>query len=87
MNHRFFFWLLLLCPLALIAQTANITGIVLDEEKKPLPDVNIRVEDRGTTTDANGFYLLEIIADTERNLVFSHLGHRDIILENLILTT
>ena len=87
MNHRIFYWFFLFCPLILMAQTANITGIVLDEENAPLADVNIRVNDRGTTTDANGFYLLEIVADTELTLVFSHLGHQDVVLENLILTT
>lgn len=87
MNHRIFFWLFLFSPLALVAQTANITGIVLDEEKVPLANVSIQVNNRGTTTDTNGFYLLEIIADTEVNVIFSHLGHQDIILENLILTT
>ena len=87
MSYRIFFWLLLCSPLFLSAQTATVTGIVLDEQRNPLADVNISANDRGTTTDATGFYLLEVIADTEVSLVFSHLGHKEVILENLILTT
>lgn len=69
------------------AQTATITGVVLDEENKPLSDVNVSVNNRGAFTNSDGFYLLQITADLESSIIFSHLGHQKIILEKLILTT
>lgn len=70
-----------------IAQNATITGIVLDEDNKPLADVNISAGTIGTTTNTNGFYNLQIVAEIENTIVFSHIGHEKVILENLILTT
>ena len=69
------------------AQTATITGVVLGEEDNPLSDVNVSVENRGTYTNSDGFYLLQITADLESSIIFSHLGHQKIILEKLILRT
>ncbi|WP_396638271.1 carboxypeptidase-like regulatory domain-containing protein [Maribacter sp. R77961] len=69
------------------AQNATITGIVLDESNMPLPDVNITSGAMGTTTDKDGFYMLQITADTEITLLFTHIGHKEARLENLILTT
>ncbi len=77
----------LLCQITCSAQTATITGVVLDENKNPLPDVNITSDNKGTSTDGNGFYLLRILADRETAILFSHLGHEDVRLEKLILTT
>ncbi|TFG78684.1 MAG: TonB-dependent receptor, partial [Flavobacteriales bacterium] len=69
------------------AQTATITGLVLDELNMPLPGVNITAMGNGTFTDNNGFYVLQLIADIPTNVTFSHLGHKDVVLEKLILTT
>ncbi|PHQ61283.1 MAG: TonB-dependent receptor [Maribacter sp.] len=69
------------------AQTATITGVVLDEENQPLSDVNVLTNGRGTYTNSDGFYLLQITAELESSITFSHLGHQKIILENLILIT
>ncbi len=80
--------LLLIWPVLLVqAQTASITGIVLDEENKPLPNVNISSQESGTFSDADGFYLLEVRADSEITVTFTHLGHKNVVLEKLILTT
>ncbi len=77
----------MLCQFNSFAQTATITGIVLDEKNVPLQNVNISTGEFGTATDPNGFYLLTITADTETRITFSHLGHKDLILEGLLLTT
>ncbi len=77
-----------LCFTAMLSgQTAAITGVVLDENNNPLPDVNISSGDKGTSTDSNGFYILQLIPDQKTTLTFSHLGHENIVLENLILST
>lgn len=70
-----------------MAQTATITGVVFDEQNTPLIDVNISTASTGTSTDSNGYYILQITADTETKISFSHIGHKEVILENLILTT
>ncbi len=69
------------------AQTATITGVVLDEENKPLGDVNISSISNGTFTQRDGFYALSITADQATTITFSHLGHEKVVLENLVLTT
>ena len=79
--------LFLLCQFNSLAQTATITGIVLDEDNTPLSDVNITAGTFGTATDLNGFYVLTLIADTETQVIYSHLGHKDLILEGLLLTS
>ena len=80
--------LLLLClVIQLQAQTATITGLVLDENNNPLPQVNISSSTNGTTTDITGFYILKVVAEQENRITFSHIGHKDVILEGLILNT
>jgi hypothetical protein len=68
-------------------QKASITGVVLGINEEPLSNVNITTEGHGTYTDSTGFYLLEVIADKEITIIFTHLGHKNVILENLILST
>ncbi|MEM1338118.1 MAG: TonB-dependent receptor plug domain-containing protein [Bacteroidota bacterium] len=69
------------------AQTATISGYVVDEYNIPIPDVNISSGNRGTSTGTNGYYLLEIIADVKNTIVFSHLGHQNVIVEDILLST
>lgn len=82
-----YFCLFLLCQFYSLAQTATITGIVLNEANTPLSGVNISSGAFGTATDDNGFYILTITADRETELTFSHLGHKEVILQGLLLST
>lgn len=68
-------------------QTATISGVVFDENQNPLPNVNINFSDGGTTTNANGFYVLTLVADQAISITFSHLGFKEVVLQNLILNT
>ena len=79
--------LFILCQFYSLAQTAAITGIVLDEANRPLSGVNISSGRLGTVTDDNGFYILTMTADREIQITFSHLGHKDVILQGLLLST
>ncbi|WP_339839987.1 TonB-dependent receptor [uncultured Maribacter sp.] len=78
---------IVLCTAIGFAQSATITGIVLDENNQPLADVNISTDGLGTITSADGFYALVITADKENTITFSHIAHKDVILKNLLLTT
>ncbi|GGG49081.1 TonB-dependent receptor [Croceivirga lutea] len=69
------------------AQTATISGIVFDENKNPLSNVNISYSEGGTTTNTNGFYVLNLVADKPFSITFSHLGFKEVVLQNLILNT
>jgi len=57
-----------------ISISAQIKGIVVDENNKPLPYVNIWVENEniGTTSEENGTFSIE--AKSSNNLIFSTLG-------------
>lgn len=80
--------LLLLCLCTqLQAQSATITGLVLDENNRPLPQVNIASATNGTVTDSTGFYILQVVSEQENRITFSHIGHKDVVLEGLILNT
>jgi hypothetical protein len=81
------FTLFLLCQFNSLAQTATITGIVLNEANIPLSNVNISSGPLGTATDSNGFYVLNIYADTATRITFSHLGYKNLELEGLLLST
>ena len=83
----YFFVVLNFSATLLEAQTATITGVVFDENEKPLPNVHIESKNQGTFSDINGFYILEIIADQETTITFSHLGNQKLVLKDLILNT
>ena len=85
---RLLYLLFFLCSyFAIRGQTATITGIVLDEQNTPLQDVHITSDSFGTYSDQTGFYLLQVNSDKEISITFSHLGHKNVILENIILNT
>ncbi|MBU2996597.1 TonB-dependent receptor [Cellulophaga baltica] len=79
--------LFLLLPTFIIAQNAVITGVVIDVDNNPVSNTNISSKLSGTTTDENGFYLLQITADEEVTIAFSHVGYENIILKNIILNS
>ncbi|RKR07081.1 outer membrane receptor protein involved in Fe transport [Maribacter vaceletii] len=69
------------------AQTATITGIILDEQNQPIPNANINTKKYGTYTDSTGYYILQITADQKTTITFSHIGHKNVILNSLVLNT
>ena len=68
-------------------QTATITGIILDEAQKPLQDVHVTSGSFGSFTDQTGFYILQVSSDKTIDIRFTHVGHKTVLLENIILTT
>ncbi|AJR03976.1 TonB-dependent receptor [Siansivirga zeaxanthinifaciens] len=60
------------------AQTATIKGVILDEFKKPIANVNIKTDNNGTASNSNGFYILSIPANQDVKVVFTHLSHKKI---------
>ncbi|MCH2489169.1 MAG: carboxypeptidase-like regulatory domain-containing protein [Flavobacteriales bacterium] len=72
------FLLFLLSTTLLFAQQATLRGIVLDENNISLGGANVIIDGGGTLTNLNGFYLLEIPANQEVTVTFSHVGQKSV---------
>jgi hypothetical protein len=78
--------LFLLCfftafSLSSLAQKARVKGVILDEFNLPIENVAIKSGTKGTVTNANGFYFLEIPANTKVTLTFSHVSFKKTTVE------
>lgn len=61
------------------SQMATITGIILDEKNIPIENVNIKAGlEKGTQTNANGFFSLKIPANQDVEIQFTHIAHKTI---------
>lgn len=69
--------ILLLVPLGLFAQMANLKGRVTDKTGEPIPGVNIFVQDtqQGSITDVDGYY--SIAVEMNQTVMFSFIGMKD----------
>lgn len=81
MKTKFYVFTLLFFSIILVgySQTATVKGIILDENNTPIANVNIKTDTKGTVTNANGFYILEIPANKDVTIEFSHLSHKKIV--------
>ena len=79
---RFFFKSILffLFPIIAFSQTATVKGIILDQNQLPISDVNVKAGNDGTTSNANGFYLLKIPANVDVTIEFTHLSHKRVVI-------
>ena len=64
-------------PLVL-AQSATVQGVLLDETNTPIENVNIAYDNNGVSSNINGFYSIEIPSDQEVVLQFSHVNYKKI---------
>jgi hypothetical protein len=78
MKEKRLFWLVLLIGSAVYAQ---VKGIVVDENDKPISYVNIAVQNEniGTTSEDNGEFYINV--NEAKNLVFSALGYEKTIVK------
>ncbi|MFT6097125.1 MAG: hypothetical protein ACJAVQ_002040, partial [Nonlabens sp.] len=69
------------------AQEAIIQGIILDENNKPLTDVNINVlgTTLGTASDKTGFYRLVVPANQKLTIVFTSVSYKSATIKDLEL--
>ena len=72
------FVLILFClvPLCFFSQDAIITGLILDEENFPIKDVNIQFDNKGSISDVDGYYKIEVESGKNINIVFTHINHK-----------
>lgn len=81
MKQLFLLWFFAAFGFSSLAQTARVKGVILDEFNSPIENVTVRVGDKGTVSNANGFYALEIPANTKVSLTFSHIAFKKITIE------
>jgi hypothetical protein len=73
----FLLLLSLLFSVLSFSQTATVRGVILDENNKPINDVNIiAITGEGTASNENGFYELRIPFGIEVTISYSHIGHK-----------
>lgn len=80
-KYLFFVLLFLILGLSASAQTARIKGVILDENNKPLEDVEVSQGNVSTTSDKTGFYILTIPANQKVTVVFAHLASKGATLD------
>jgi hypothetical protein len=56
------------------AQSARIKGVILDKNNQPVANVNVSCQGKGTQSNANGFYILTLLANQKSSVVFSHIS-------------
>jgi hypothetical protein len=81
LKQLFLLWFFAAFGFSSLAQTARVKGVILDEFNSPIENVTVRVGDKGTVSNANGFYALEIPANTKVSLTFSHIAFKKITVE------
>lgn len=70
------FYLFVLIGCLSYAQNARVKGIILDEFNTPVENATVKAGETGTVTNSNGFYLLEIPANKDITIVFSHISFK-----------
>ena len=74
----FCFLIALLAGFQAIAQTARIKGVILDEERLPVPGINVTADGKTTATDESGYYQLTIPASKKVLVTFLHTTYKRI---------
>lgn len=69
-----FLFISLIFSTILFSQTARVKGVLLDEFNSPIENVTIKTNETGTTSDNTGFYILEIPANEDVVITFSHVS-------------
>ena len=58
------------------SQEGILTGLILNEENFPIKDVNIQFGEKGSISDINGYYKIEVESGKKINVTFTHLNHK-----------
>ena len=69
-----FFFLFFLSTSIALSQTGKIKGVVKDANGKPIEDATVTYLEKGTTTDSDGFYELEIPSGKLITIKYSHVS-------------
>jgi len=61
-----------------LSQKATVRGVILDVFDEPIPSVNITFGNTGAISDLDGYYLIEITANENVQITYSHIGHKNV---------
>lgn len=78
---KLFLYIALLFSALVFSQTARVKGVLLDEFNNPIENVTVKTNQTGTVSDATGFYLIEIPANQEVSIVFSHISFKNSVVK------
>ncbi|MCD0472112.1 carboxypeptidase-like regulatory domain-containing protein [Flavobacterium sp. JAS] len=74
-NNRVIFVFLFLCITCIsFAQNAHVKGVILDNQKHPVGDVNITSLGNTTQSDSNGFFEIDVPSNKKTSLIFTHVS-------------
>lgn len=62
----------------LVAQSAIVRGVILNEDNEPVENVSIISEIETTQSNQNGFFEINIPGNKNTTITFSHLSHKSI---------
>jgi len=62
--------------ISIMAQSAQIKGVVLDKNNHPVGGVNVSYAGFGTETNTDGFYVLKVPANKKITLFFTHISFK-----------
>ncbi len=66
----------------IFSQTAVIQGLILDEENNPVSNASVSFKKgAGTESNQNGFYFLQVPAEQQLEISFTHLGFKKVIFK------
>ena len=84
---QFFILLLFITTITATAQNAVIQGVITNEQQEPVSDISIFVEgsDKGTTSDATGFYKLTVPAGKKITINFTSINYKTVTLIDVVL--
>ena len=76
-----FFLLFFLSIIGVVqSQIATVKGIILNENNLPISNVNVKAGRLGTITNSNGFYKIEIAANDDISVEFTHISFKKIVV-------
>lgn len=73
-GNLFYTLLFLLISVVALGQNARVKGVILDEYSNPVPNVNVTAANATATSDETGFYTINIPAQQNITIVFTHIS-------------
>jgi len=77
LKNSILFLVFSLVSVVAFGQKARVKGVILDELKNPIKNVTVKAAEKLTTTNENGFYVIEIPANQKVSMVFSHQSFKN----------
>jgi len=80
LNNKLLFSLFLFFSISFsFSQTATISGVILDKANLPIENVTITYSTQGTKTSKDGDFTIQIPANQEITLTFSHISFKQVV--------